>query len=188
MIRLAARRRLRLGTRARAQHAPRVAGDAVGIGEREAQLVVGVGREIEHAAREHIRRDVRERAERECARRARRVRGRDGGIGPRELGRAIRRVIRVDEARSADAAVHLLVLQPQERQRAMPRRLAAAPVLDRDARVAVVVAFDRPIDAERDQRRRLERRLAHRDSVFRVGGRCEERRADRGEREVVIQH
>src|SRR5262249_60776356 len=64
VIRLAAGGGLRLGARVCGQRALRVAPDTVWVREGGPEVVVRVGLQVEHATGEHVRGDVRERAER----------------------------------------------------------------------------------------------------------------------------
>ena len=123
VIDLAARGRLRLGTRADGDRLRRVRGrtaDAVRIGQHEARLVGGVGLEVEDAAGEHVRRDE------------------------------------VEHVRLRDP----LALQAQQRHARLPRGLAGLPVGHVHARIAIGVAVDQPLEAEVDERRRIDDELA----------------------------
>ena len=103
-----------------------VAANAVGIGDREPRFVLRVGREIENAAREHVRRhDV-----------------------------------------DARLAVDALAMQAQQGQGWAPGALAAFAKRNGDAGVTVVVAFDPPLEAEIDERGRLDDELAGHDGVL----------------------
>ena len=67
------------------------------------------------------------------------------------------------------AAVDPLALQPQQRQRLLPSRLALLPVRHLDRGVAVVVAVDEPFEAEIDQRRRIDDEFAGGHTVLSSG-------------------
>ena len=127
---------LRLCPCAHVDDALRVTADAVGVGEREAHLVLGVLGELEDAACEHVRRRVIERLDVEGA----------------------------------------LVLHAQQGQTFAPVALAGAPIRHGDGRVAVGVTVDVPLEAERDQRRRLDDELQspHLDLRLRLRVRCHE--------------
>jgi hypothetical protein len=131
VIGLPARGRLRLLPRAHGHVFRRLALHAVGIRQREPAFVFRVWIEIEHAAREHVGDDVVERE-------------------PRQ-----QRVVR----RERRTAVDPFVLKAQQRQTLLPDGLALLSVRDVDLRVAVVVAHDFPVEAQRQERRRLDREL-----------------------------
>ena len=107
-----------------------VAGHAIRIGKHEAALVFGIGIEIENTAGKHVR----------------------SGI-PKQ--RVSSRVCSAWPGRSAD----LLTLQPHQRQRWPPIGFSFLPIGGLYLGVAVIVACDPPLKAQRDQRRRLGREL-----------------------------
>ncbi len=115
-----------------------LARDAVGIGEGEAALVVGVGFEVEDRAGEQVAHAVLEQGEAALAVRA-------AGAG-----------------RQADH----LVLRPHQRHAGLPGGLALLAVGDLDPGVAVVVAGDAPVETERDQGRPLDVEGAGRHGVL----------------------
>ena len=63
-----------------------------------------------------------------------------------------------------------LAVEPEQRQTVAPVRLAPLPVHDGDFGVAVIVAFDVPLEAEGDQCRRLDDELARPHRVPPLGG------------------
>ena len=76
--------------------------------------------------------------------------------------------------------VDALALQPQQRQRGLPRRLALLAEGDVDGRIAIRVALNEPLEAEIDERRRIDHELprdhaVRRDLCRRRGGSLTER-------------
>ncbi|MEO8255879.1 MAG: hypothetical protein ABI868_00900 [Acidobacteriota bacterium] len=88
----------------------------VRVRQPQPNVIRRVGFEVEHAAREHVRRHVMK----------------------------------------GCALLHCFGLQPKQRQTVTPRRVAGPAPRHSDGRIAVVVALNAPLDADRLRRRQLE--------------------------------
>ena len=135
MIGMAASRRLRLLSRANRRRFLSRAAHAIWIREDETAFVLGVWLQIQNAPGKHV-----------------------AGIempGVRSDTVGIRRG-GFDGNEGVAAAIHLLMLEAEERKARVPRLLAFPPVGDGDLSIAVVVARNLPLEAQRHQRRRLD--------------------------------